>query len=94
MEQAGGWRIIPGYELLWFEGDDGHVVYHGGSGDTHLIDDAASALLRLLQTGPQTSLVLSARLVAEGRVAADEAPEYTAMLLQELARLGLVEPCP
>jgi PqqD family protein of HPr-rel-A system len=93
MEQAGRWRIIPGYELLWFEGDDGHVVYHGGSGDTHLIDDAASSLLRLLQSGPQTSLVLSAQLIEQGRVAAEDAPEYTAMLLQELARQGLVEPC-
>jgi PqqD family protein of HPr-rel-A system len=93
MEQAERWRIIPGYELLWFESDDGHVVYHGGSGDTHLIDDAASALLRLLQSGPQTSDVLGTRLAAEGRVAAEDAVEYTAMLLHELARRGLVEPC-
>ncbi|MDX9740594.1 MAG: HPr-rel-A system PqqD family peptide chaperone [Gammaproteobacteria bacterium] len=94
MEQAERWRIAPGYELLWFEGDDGQVVYHGGSGDTHLIDEAAAALLHLLQSRPQTPIALSSSLVADGRVAADEAPEYTAMLLQELARLGLVEPCP
>lgn len=94
MEHTERWRIVPGYELLWFEGDDGHVVYHSGSGDTHLIDDAAADLLRLLQADSQASAALAARLAEDDRVAAAEAPEYTARLLHELARLGLVEPCP
>lgn len=93
MGQTERWRIVPGYELLWFESDDGHVVYHSGSGDTHLIDDAAAELLRLLQAGSEAADALAARLAEDG-VASAEAPEYTARLLHELARLGLVEPCP
>ena len=94
MEQTARWRIVPGYELLWFEGDDGHVVYHSGSGDTHLIDDAAADLLRLLQSGPQVPEALAARLAEDDRLVIVETSEYTARLLHELARLGLVEPCP
>lgn len=94
MKQAERWRTIRGHELLWFRGDDGQVVYHGGSGDTHFLDDAAAGLLDLLSFRPHTTQDLADHLRGDDpRLTPDEASERAARLVRELAHLDLIEPC-
>lgn len=46
------WRLVPGQLLRARQWDDEVVVYNDLSGDTHLIDAAAMAILRALQAAP------------------------------------------
>ena len=93
MEQPERWQAAD-CELLWLDWDDGHVVYHGGSGDTHLLDVTAAGLLRRLQQTPAAPEELCATIAGSQGLASDEALGYTRELLAELERLALVERCP
>ena len=46
------WRLVPGQLLRTRQWDDEFVVYNDLSGDTHLIDAAAMAILLALQAVP------------------------------------------
>jgi PqqD family protein of HPr-rel-A system len=46
------WRLVPGQLLRAHQWDDEFVVYNDLSGDTHLIDAAAMAILLALQAAP------------------------------------------
>lgn len=73
----------PRIHLRRFE--DQAVVYDERSGDTHLLQtDAAALLIRLRETGPQPAAALMDEL----------APEHLEALLQELHGLGLVRSVP
>lgn len=68
------------------------MVYHGGTGNTHLLDAAAACLLRRLQEAPADPLELGELIKAEvGDLHPDELLAYTCELLTELQRLALVE---
>jgi PqqD family protein of HPr-rel-A system len=95
-EQAERWRSIPGCELLWLGWDDGEVVYHGGSGDTHFLAAPAVRVLRQLQRSPAGLAELAALLAddgGQGGAVSDELLLDTGALLIELERLCLVERC-
>lgn len=84
------------YPLIWKCWDDDEaVVYHTGSGDTHLLNDIAADLLRLL-----ADRTLSADELASlyGRSAGVEPDQEfhgrVAALLAEFDDLGLIEPAP
>lgn len=46
------WRLVPGQLLRAHQWDDEFVVYNDLSGDTHLVDAAAMAILLALQAAP------------------------------------------
>lgn len=82
----GAWRLVPGQALLHHGAGDEHLVFNDLSGDTHLLDSRAMALLSALQAGSLTPAELHG-LCGE----ADE-PEAIAALLAELQDLMLVQP--
>lgn len=93
MAQTGFWQARAGHELLWRSWGDEYVVYHCGSGDTHLLDAAAARLLRRLLEAPEaaSSLELSGLVAETLLMSSEESLEYTSELLEELQRLMLVE---
>ena len=88
------WRVVPGQSLACREWDGEAVLYNDLSGNTHLLDCAAVDLLQALQPGPLDAAVLAARLADTFGVGADELlPDIEAML-DDLAKLDLVESIP
>ncbi len=81
------WRLVADFELLTKEWQGEIVLYHEGSGNTHLLDGAAARLFTLLGESPASVVELSE---AWGR----EAPPCADLqaLLGRLRRLDLVEP--
>lgn len=45
------WQICRPGRLLWQSWDGQHLVYHTGSGDTLVLDDAGAAALRAVEAG-------------------------------------------
>ena len=89
------WRVAPGDDLRWFDGAEEAVLFHSGSGETHLLDGDAAEILQSLEARPGNAADLVARLVP-----AALAPERAALCgrieqcLREFRRLGLIEPVP
>lgn len=81
------WRLAPGQLLQRRSWEDEHVVFNNLSGDTHLLDDAALALLLDLLDGPIDRAEFADSLPHEA--------EAISLLLSRLVGLGLVEaqPC-
>jgi PqqD family protein of HPr-rel-A system len=82
------YRLTPGQLLRRREWDGEVVLYNDLSGDTHLLNGDATALLLALQDGPLPAPELAALLGA-----AD--PGDLEPLLDDLAELALIEflPC-
>ena len=53
------WRLAPGQRLLHRCWDGECVLYNDLSGDTHLLDEFALALLQQLQAQPQSAVQLA-----------------------------------
>ena len=66
-------------------GHDEHLVFNGASGDLHLLNAAAAAILEQLSTGPATVDELAVLLGT-----ADRGPIDAALLV--LNQLGLIDP--
>lgn len=81
------WRIAPGQQLALRGWDGEYVLYNDLSGDTHLLGEAAVALLRRLQQAPAPAAALCDACEDAG---ADE----VLALLAQLQSLHLVEPAP
>jgi PqqD family protein of HPr-rel-A system len=79
------WRLAPGQRLAHHGWDGEHVLYNDLSGDTHLLDQAALALLLCLRSGPLSEAALAGELAA-----GDEA---LGELLGQLESLDLIEAC-
>ena len=96
MTSSPTWRLASGQSLQYRCWDGECVLYNDLSGDTHLLDELALALLEELQAGPRCT----ARLAAAFELAPDAAPEggdgvaLLATLLDDLAALQLVETVP
>ncbi len=91
------WRLVPGQRLQYRCWDGECVLYNDLSGDTHLLDEFALALLEQLQAAPQAAAQLAAAFDLDG-VADPDADDDAAMLqtvLDDLAALHLVDilPC-
>lgn len=69
--------------------DGEHVLYHPGSGDTHLLDDDAMRVLEALRAGPASAAQLAARLAPDED--AQEGGAQALALAAGLAALGLLE---
>ena len=86
------WRLAPGQRLQYRCWDGECVLYNDLSGDTHLLDEFAFALLEQLEAGPQAAAQLAAAFELDA-----DAPGEGAMLqtvLDDLAALFLIEAVP
>ena len=86
------WRLAPGQRLQYRCWDGECVLYNDLSGDTHLLDEFALALLAQVQQAPQAAAQLAAAIgldpaAADGAAVLDD-------MLGDLAALHLVEACP
>ena len=86
------WRVIPGQALACRCWDDETVLYNDLSGATHLLGPAAACLLEALRSGPAAEPALAAALRAEFDLEEDSLPHELGRLLDDLARLDLIEP--
>lgn len=87
-----GWFSDPAFPLSVRHWDDDYVVYHPGSGDTHLLD--ASRYLLLSQLGRQAApaVVIAGRVSSQLGLPDDaEFTEKIETLLSDLYGLGLIE---
>ena len=88
---AGGWRVVEGVELLCREWEGQLVLYHGGTGNTHLLDGDVAAVFKLLRRGPASVRRLAASL--KGGDGKGDCPEDRLVrILGALQRLDIVEP--
>ncbi|MGJ9418441.1 HPr-rel-A system PqqD family peptide chaperone [Massilia sp. CMS3.1] len=101
------WRLAPGQRLLHRCWDGECVLYNDLSGDTHLLDEFALALLHHLQAGPQPASRLAAHFEfdfdadpgaapARGDAWAPPVPhdEFLHAVLTDLAALHLIDCAP
>lgn len=87
-----GWFSDPAFPLSVRHWDDEYVVYHPGSGDTHLLDASRYLLLTQLGREPAPAAVIAERLAARLELPDDvEFTEKIETLLSDLYGLGLIE---
>jgi len=88
------WRVIRSHELLWRSWDsDEFVVYHTGSGETHLLNAAAAEVLRLLGSAELTRDELIGLSAASYEVEPDDQLRANIdKILGDFDELGLIEP--
>lgn len=95
MTEAERWQLIRGFDLHWRqwpeENPDEYILYHAGSGDTHLLNEAGAQVLKILQ-GRRLSLEEITTALADQL---DEPPGHLhatiTELVAELDRLGIIE---
>jgi len=87
------WGPICGSDLYWASWDSEEVLYHAGSGDTHLLDKHTALLLKRMQQSPATSSQL-AQFFAEmlGIECDDHVLTRVEKTLECLLRLSLIQP--
>lgn len=87
-----GWFSDPAFPLSVRHWDDDYMVYHPGSGDTHLLDASRYLLLTQLGREPAPAAVIAERLAAQLELPNDaEFAENIETLLSDLYGLGLIE---
>ena len=84
------WRLAPGQRLQYGCWDGECVLYNDLSGDTHLLDEFALALLEQLRAGPQAA----AQLAAAFELEAQDADAVLQTVLDDLTALFLIDPLP
>lgn len=88
------WRVVRGcvlHDHAYAGGE--HVVYHSGSGDTHLLDAVSAEVLRGAQV-PGSLSEIGDRVAAALAVEIDDDFRRTVtQLISRFERLGLVEQC-
>lgn len=90
------WTAGRTHSLLWHSWDEDELlVYHSGSGDTHLLNAVAAEVLRQLERSPLEASELTPHVArALGHPPNSELRSYIDQLLDYLDSLGLVEPAP
>lgn len=89
------WRLAPGQRLLHRCWDGECVLFNDLSGDTHLVDELALALLHLLRDAPHAVPDLAAALDPDATQAADSPGDaWLDAILADLAALHLIETTP
>ena len=88
------WCLPSPARLKWRHWDDGSLVYHIESGQTHFLNHFAVYVLQLLMEHPATApeIVEDIQLVA-GAATVPHVEKIPA-LLEQFAELGLIAPAP
>ena len=87
------WRSVDPLALHWRTWGEEHVVYDDGSGDTHLLDAEAAAVLLRLTRGPASTDELVTELARELEIEPNQAlTSNITITLAMFKRLGLIEP--
>ncbi len=86
MPHALSWHVLPGQRLQYRQWEQEAVLFNDLSGDTHLLDADALALLLAVRDGAGDVAALRAALGAE-----DEADDVLQALLEQLAAISLIE---
>lgn len=92
MDKSTRWQISGQQKLLWQTWDNETVVFHTGSGDTHLLNPFTCELLKLLEKNALSLTELTVALVEHETQ--DENMDMIRHLdatLHELGYLGLIE---
>ncbi len=93
MQDAAGrcWRVVGDAGIQTHEWDGQLVLYHGGTGNTHLLDGDAAVIIRVLHKGAATARQLADEL--NGDAGGEDARQARlARTLDALQRLDIVEP--
>ncbi len=89
------WKLNPEFQLCWKEWGGQLVLYHTGSGDTHLFDQVGYHILKLLQAKIMTTDEIREQLLVDtSRFTSREydiADISINELLNDLQRLGITE---
>lgn len=87
------WRLVPGQRLQYRCWEGECVLYNDLSGDTHLLDEFALALLEELHAAPRPVAELAAiyELASDPAADGDDGAALLATVLDDLAALQLVE---
>jgi PqqD family protein of HPr-rel-A system len=86
------WRISKGFNLRIRNLTDQHVIYHCGSGDTHLLDFTGFFVFKQLNVDAYSFEQLLQKLTNEFEFeSSDESKDYLSSLLTEFEKLALVE---
>lgn len=89
---GGKWRIPKGSRLIWRSWDSEAVVYHTGSGNTHLLDELSADVLRLIEKQSQTFENLKTYLTSRQFSPSDGKVEsWLEELIDKLHSLELIE---
>lgn len=97
MSSSPTWQLAPGQRLQYRCWDGECVLYNDLSGDTHLLDEFALALLTQLQAAPQDAGQLAAVFAADADADPASRAEHRALLddlLADLAALYLIDTFP
>lgn len=86
------WRVSEDFVILWEEWGDDTIIYHSGSGQTHLLNEIAVYVLQFLQRGSASfsSLLVGLDENIEGGLNAG-IRQHVRELLDRFELLGLVE---
>ncbi|MHA1113767.1 MAG: HPr-rel-A system PqqD family peptide chaperone [Alphaproteobacteria bacterium] len=89
------WRVPAADRLRWLDGGEEAVVFHSGSGETHLLDGDAAEILRGVEAHPASPADLTARFAPSASDAERAGVQgRIEQCLREFHRLGLIESVP
>jgi len=91
------WRLAEDAEFLTREWEGLLVLFHGGSGDTHLLDSIAMHIYKILRQGPAATEELLVALDTTAAASDGGGASPRSQLLRTLGvlqRLDIVEPLP
>lgn len=86
------WRISGGFEIIHHCFGEQYAVYHSGSGDTHLLDEAGFFVLNAINHGTSTCSELAEKLSTQFEFeSTQQSREFLNTLLGEFQKLSLIE---
>lgn len=89
------WQAVEPAELRWRSWEGQSVVFHVGSGDTHLLSPAAAEILQGLAAGPATfDSIVQRFATAMDAPVAPQIFDAVDGVLTSLGALGLVRQAP
>ena len=91
MDSSQKWQVVAGLELIWRVWGDEHIVYHSGTGDTHLLNPAAASVLRMLQKKTTTVTELVDALSTSDDVPGKVQGINLQLIIDHLEQLCLIE---
>jgi len=90
--QSSRWQVPRRFELHWRSWGEEYLVFHGGSGDTHLLGEMEAQILKRLQQTPAHIPELVTELGSALTTDDDDEPYFfVESVLEALEKLALVE---